>query len=301
MMMIKNFICTGDTHGGMSTISRVGNIQRNMPECKPEETGIIILGDAGLNFWLNKTDKKYKKLLNSMGFHIYCVRGNHEQRPNLIDGIHLAYDDNVNGMVWQECDYPNISYFMDGGEYNIGGYSVLVIGGAYSVDKWYRLARAGYSTGEAETADPKKCGWFKDEQLTGDECGDIWDKVQDKHYDFVFTHTAPLDWEPTDLFLNGIDQSTVDKSMEVWLNKLKDCFTWGVWCFGHYHADRVERPYVEQFYMDYEDINVVWNRYHDECTYTKEWWLPKSQYMNFWENSEEGQAWLSSVSPSTSS
>ena len=297
--MIKNWILTGDTHGGMATISRVGNINRNM-NCIPEETGIIILGDAGLNFYLNNTDKKYKKLLNSQGYHIYCVRGNHEERPENL-GYELGYDLNVFGMVYHDPNFDNIKYFVDGGEYQIGKYSALVIGGAYSIDKWYRLARAGYAPEEAETANPKKCGWFKDEQLTGDECGDIWDKVQDKHYDFVFTHTAPLDWEPTDLFLNGIDQSTVDKSMEVWLNKLKDCFTWGVWCFGHYHADRVERPCVEQFYMDYEDINVVWNRYHDECTYIKEWWLPKSQYMNFWENSEEGQAWLSSVSPSTSS
>ena len=56
--MIKHWILTGDTHGGMATISRVGNIHRNMPEYKPEETGIIILGDSGLNFWLNNTDKK---------------------------------------------------------------------------------------------------------------------------------------------------------------------------------------------------------------------------------------------------
>ena len=83
-MSISNVIFTGDTHGGVAAISRVGNIQRNMPEYKPEETMIVILGDAGLNFWLNNTDKKYKKLLNSMGYYIYCVRGNHEQRPELV-------------------------------------------------------------------------------------------------------------------------------------------------------------------------------------------------------------------------
>lgn len=298
--MIKNWILTGDTHGGMSTISRIGNIHRNMEDCVPDATGIIILGDAGLNYYLNKTDKKYKKLLNSQGYHIYCVRGNHEQRPENLD-YELSYDPEVFGMVYDDPDFENIKYFVDGGEYVIGGHSTLVIGGAYSIDKWYRLARAGYKPEEASIASPKVCGWFKDEQLTAEECGDIWDKVQDKHYDFVFTHTCPIDWEPTDLFLNGIDQSTVDKSMEVWLGKLKDYFTWGVWCFGHYHADRVERPNVEQFYMDYEKMETVWNRYHGEKTYIKEWWLPKSQYMSIWENSEEGQEWLSSVSPSTSS
>lgn len=296
--MIKNWILTGDTHGGMATISRVGNINRNM-SCIPEETAIIILGDAGLNFYLNNTDKKYKKLLNSQGYHIYCVRGNHEERPENL-GYELSYDPEVAGLVYHDPNFDNIKYFADGGEYTIGGYSVLVIGGAYSIDKWYRLARAGYSPGEAETANPKKCGWFKDECLTQEEMYDISNNISGKKYDFVFSHTCPLSWEPTDLFLNGIDQSTVDKSMEVWLDGVKEYITWGVWCFGHYHADRVERPNVEQFYMDYEDINVVWNRYHGEKTYIKEWWLPKSQYMSIWENSEEGQTWLSSLSPSTS-
>lgn len=260
----------------MATISRVGNINRNMPGYKPKETGIIILGDSGLNFWLNNTDKKYKKLLNSQGYHIYCVRGNHEERPENL-GYELGYDPEVFGLVYHDPDFDNIKYFVDGGEYQIGKYSALVIGGAYSIDKWYRLARAGYAPEEAETANPKKCGWFKDEQLTGEECSDIWDKVQGKHYDFVFTHTTPLDWEPTDLFLNGIDQSTVDKSMEVWLNRLKDCFTWGVYCFGHYHADRLERPHVEQFYMEYEDIDTIWQRWQNyDKTGKLDWWLPKS-------------------------
>ena len=277
--MIKNVILTGDTHGGMATITRLSNIQRNMPECKPEETAVIILGDAGLNFYLNNTDKKYKKLLNSMGYHIYCVRGNHEERPEKIPGIHPAFDENVNGMVWQEYDYSNISYLMDGNTYNIGGYYVLVIGGAYSVDKWYRLARAGYSPAEAETADPKKCGWFKDELLTAEEMAAITEKCEGKYFDFVLSHTCPLSWEPTDLFLNGIDQSQVDKSMETWMDDLKNKIDWQVWCFGHYHADRIEWPCVEQFYMDYENIDTVWNRWFDKKTYEKEWWLPKSPCM----------------------
>lgn len=271
-----------DTHGGVNTIIRISNIKRNNPGFKDGELGVIILGDTGLNFYLNKTDKKHKKMLNNMGVKIYCVRGNHEERPENL-GYELSYDPEVFGLVYNDPNFDNIKYFVDGGEYQIGKYSALVIGGAYSIDKWYRLAQAGYSPAEAETADPKKCGWFKDEQLTDEECSDIWDKVQGKHYDFVFTHTAPLDWEPTDLFLNGINQSTVDKSMEVWLNKLKDCFTWGVYCFGHYHADRIERPNVQQFYMDYEDLDSIWNRWNGQCTYANEWDLDKSPYMALWD------------------
>lgn len=287
--MIKNWIVTGDTHGGMSTITRVGNIARNMPECKPEETGIIILGDAGLNFYLNKTDKKYKKMLDNMGYHIYCVRGNHEQRPELIAGMHLENDFQVGNMTWMEEEFPNIRYFADGGNYIIGGHPTLVIGGAYSVDKYWRLIRAGYSKNDGDIADPKKCGWFKDECLTQEEMVAIYEGNKGKKFDLVLTHTCPFEWEPTDLFLGCIDQTTVNTDMEVWMDFFKDYIDWNVWLFGHFHADRIERPHVQQFYMDYENLDAIWNRWNDKCTYTDEWDLDKSPYMALWdaENNKE--------------
>ena len=269
-------------------MTRVGNINRNMNYI-PEETAIVILGDAGLNFYLNNTDKKYKKLLNDQSYHIYCVRGNHEERPENIPGMVLIEDENVGSLVWFEEAYPNIRYFVDGNVYNIDNHSVLVLGGAYSVDKWYRLARAGYSPGEAETANPKKCGWFKDECLTPEEMKAISDKCDGKKFDFVLSHTCPLSWEPSDLFLGGIDQTTVDKSMEIWMDDLKNKIDWRIWLFGHYHADRIERPCVEQMYMDYEDLNTIWNRWYGERTYEKEWWLPKSPWMKWYDQSQESK------------
>lgn len=275
--MIQHLIYTGDVHGGFAAITRISNIQRNIPDYKPEETMIVILGDSGLNFWLNNTDKKYKKLINSMNYHIYCVRGNHEQRPELIKSMVLVNDENLNNVVYMEEAFPNIRYFVDGKIYNLLGYKCLVVGGAYSVDKWYRLARAGYTRDEAETADPKKCGWFKDECLTAAEMATIMEEIKGESVDFILSHTCPLSWEPTDLFLNGIDQSTVDKSMEVWLDELKDNVKWKYYLFGHYHADRIERPHVEQFYQEYEDVESIiarWNKYDE--TGELDCYLPKS-------------------------
>ena len=82
-------------------------------------------------------------------------------------------------------------------------------------------------------------------------------------FDFVFTHTCPLSWEPTDLFLSAIDQSTVDNSMEVWLDSFKDKINWDVWLFGHFHADRMERPHVEQYFKAIEDLEEIWKRWND--------------------------------------
>lgn len=268
--MIKKWLITGDTHGRVA--ERLMHIPDD-PTILPEEIAIIILGDAGFNFWLNGTDYKTKREANKYGYKIYCVRGNHEDRPeNLPDIIH-QWDEDVQGSIIFESEFPNIRYFKDGYTYEINGHRTLVIGGAYSVDKWYRLERAGCSP---ETNKPHKSGWFNDEQLTQDEMLEISSSAFGKQFDFVFSHTCPLSWEPTDLFLSFIDQSTVDKSMEKWLDVIKADIRWGVWCFGHFHKDRIERPRVEQFYGDIEPLEAVWNRWFDDETIKEEWWLEKS-------------------------
>lgn len=260
--MIKNWLITGDIHG--QVVQRLSNIKHNTPDYNPEETAIIILGDVGLNYYKSKKDWKNKHNSAAFGYTLYCLRGNHEDRISNIPTAHRIYDEDIDGFVWIEDEFPNIKYFDDDTSVcTINGLSVLVIPGAYSVDKWYRLQN-GWT-------------WFADEQLTAEEMGFAEQAWKNEHYDLVLSHTAPIDWEPTDLFLSMIDQSKVDKSMEVWMSKFKDMITWGIWLFGHYHADRLERPYVEQFYQDYENLDAVLNRW-SKYRETKEldWWLPKS-------------------------
>ena len=63
-MAIKHWLITGDTHG--LVVPRLENLGKT--DYPPEETAIIILGDAGLNFYLNKTDVKNKKNINVFMF-----------------------------------------------------------------------------------------------------------------------------------------------------------------------------------------------------------------------------------------
>lgn len=276
--MLKNIILTGDCHGGKGVLRRVDNIARNIPEYNPEETGIIILGDSGLNFWLNKTEKKFKYQINERGYKIYCVRGNHEEHPGNIDSMEYIFDEEVGYWVYWEEDYPNIRYLADGFIYNFKGYRCLVIGGAYSVDKWYRLQSAA-AQGSSFS------GWFEDEQLTPEEMENIFERVKGKEIDFVFTHTCPSSFEPRDLFLDCIDQSTVDKSMEEFLEKIKNEVDWKIWCFGHFHADRVEHLGVEQFYYGYEEIDTLWNRWNTTAFKDEEYlYLNKSPFMEHYCN-----------------
>ena len=283
-MKICNFLIRGDCHGQFHWLTSSCALE----EYNPEETAIIILGDAGFNFWLDKKDQRLKKEVSEKGFTLYCVRGNHEARPQDIDNMESMYDENVQGIVYLEKEFPLIRYFLDYGSYTINGYKCAVIGGAYSVDKYYRLARAGI-IGETDSRyyNPKITHWFYNEQLSAEEMNEAMNILGNKHYDFVFTHTCPISWEPTDLFLSTINQSKVDKSMEIWLDQLKNSITFHTWCFGHFHADRLERPFVEQYYNDIENIIDIYTRWTNyKSNKTLDWWLIKSP--NFWmeENNE---------------
>lgn len=57
--------------------------------------------------------------------------------------------------------------------------------------------------------------------------------------DYVFSHTAPLSFEPREAFIESIDidQSSVDKSTEEWLDTLERKLNYEQWYCGHYHVD----------------------------------------------------------------
>lgn len=271
--MITNWFVHGDTHGNFIWMTN-----GCLKDLVPDETGIVILGDAGFNFYLNKYDDRLKKEVNVRGFKIYCVRGNHCARPQDVEGYKLIHDDDVNGEVYVQDEYPNIRFFKDWGKYQLGEYTVAVIGGAYSVDKWWRLQRANVQTKmDKDYFNPKKTGWFYNEQLSTDEMVQAMHELSGAQYDFVFSHTCPYSLMPTDLFLNFIDQSTVDNSMEKWMEELKDKFDWNIWLFAHYHSDRLERPHVEMYYNDLESLDTIFYRWdHYDCTEELDWWLSKS-------------------------
>ena len=253
--MIKTWVVTGDCHGDMSRFA-------NYEYPRDGTTGIIILGDAGVNYYMNGRDTSAKKKLQNSGYQFYLVRGNHEARPTDCEGIEWIYDESVGGTVGLDIAFPAIHYFIDGDIYTIDNHSCLVLGGAYSVDKYYRLNR-GY---------PYQ--WFSNELLDEDERNEIFKRIEGREFDFVLSHTCPRAWEPTDLFLSSINQSTVDKSMEEWLDEVKIAIKYRVWLFGHFHADRIEKYNVQQYYKTSDTLDTIWHRFTDPDG--PEWWIPKS-------------------------
>lgn len=269
------FLC-GDIHGDINPIK---NFYRNYIKDTPgekEENWLIMLGDFGANYYFDYRDRNFKRELSKYPFKYFVIRGNHEQRTSLC----AVRDDNwvsdrlFDGPVMYEQQYPTIFYAADeGGIYNIAGRKTLVIPGAYSVDKYYRLQR-GWS-------------WFVDEQLAPHEMLNLTLEAENQHFDLVLSHTCPYRYRPTDLFLSCIDQSQVDNTMELWMDGLHDKIEFNLWCWGHYHADRIEAPYCEMFMHEIEPLNQVearWQVYRE--TGELAWWIPKSPNFYMWTKEE---------------
>ena len=193
---------------------------------------LIILGDCGINYFGGSRDTELKESICRNEITLFCIRGNHEMRPVDVQG--MVEIDYCGARAYIEYKYPNIIYAKDGEIYNINGRKFLTIGGAYSVDKWYRIEMGR--------------GWFSNEQLSKYERAQILEKITGQEVDFILTHTCPLQFQPTELFIQGIDESTIDKEMEIWLTEVEEKVTYGNWVFAHYHADKEIRPGVQMLY-----------------------------------------------------
>lgn len=261
------FYVTGDIHGSLEDLAcriKINNIT--------EKDVLIILGDAGFNFYLGKRDDWLKDSANSLGPTIFCIRGNHEARPSQISSYKMKTW--MGAPVYYEESRPNLLFGIDGEVYDFDGHSVLVIGGAYSVDKYYRAFRnlssctLGFGTtnlqvllddivylaeGRSVPRERKRVvdnqlaslpygrfGWFSDEQPS------IRDKLQVKRrirerggqIDIVLSHTVPFEYQPTEVFLPGLNQKTVDNRTELWLQGIESELSYSHWYAGHYHTDK---------------------------------------------------------------
>ena len=224
---------TADIHGDFRPIrdfiKKINNIK------KPTKNDIIILlGDSGLQFFFNYRDEKLKQKLNSYEITLFLIRGNHEERPSICmnknpNAWHM--EEFWGNQVYVENDYPYIKYALDiPAKYEIptaqgDPIKTLVLPGAYSVDKYVRLAN--------------NWSWFPQEQCNEEEMAAGVALAQSDSYDLVLSHTCPIIYEPTDLFLSVVDQSLVDKTTERWLGEIEHNLDYNLWCFGHYHANRI--------------------------------------------------------------
>jgi 3-oxoacid CoA-transferase subunit A len=237
-MNSKIYIC-GDLHGDYYPVETFYEYMNFIDRPLTENNVLIVLGDFGANYYLGLRDNIFKEHLNDYKMTYFIIRGNHEERPSICmrkNPSQWHIEDFWNGQVYVENDYPYIKYALDiPSKYEIPTahgkpIKTLVLPGAYSVDKNYRLA--------------KHWSWFPQEQCNEEEM--LWGKMlaATADWDLILSHTCPVVCEPTDLFLPIIDQSKVDKTTEIWLGDIEYKTNYKLWCWGHYHANRVY-PRVE--------------------------------------------------------
>lgn len=210
---------TGDTHGDFEHIVDFCDYSLTT-----KEDILIILGDSGINYFLNDSDYQLKEQLSELPITLFCIHGNHEERPFMISTY--EEDEWHGGIVYVESEFPNIIFAKDGEIYDFDGKRAIVIGGAYSIDKYSRISN--------------NSPWFETEQPDEEIIKYVEYQLERCRWevDYVFTHTAPLKYEPTDLFLDNIDQRLIDKTTEKWLDSIENRLSYLRWYCGHYHIDR---------------------------------------------------------------
>jgi len=227
-------LITGDTHRNFQHIYSLCTLINTS-----KDDLLIILGDAGINYYGCIKDNYLKHELSQLPITMLCIHGNHERRPESL-GIYeeIEWRD---GIVYNEPDFPDLLFAKDGEVYTINSKKYIVIGGAYSVDKDIRILR--------------NLGWWADEQPSSEIKKRVEDRLELENWrvDAVLSHTTPLKYEPREVFMSHIDDSKVDKSTEIWLETIEDKLDYDQWFCGHYHTSKT----IDKIRFLYRDIYEI--------------------------------------------
>ena len=254
------YYITGDKH---RNISYVKNFCQDMNTRKKDV--LIILGDAGFNYFEDSRDDMLKKEAADLKISLFCLHGNKEKRPQNIQTYGIRSF--CGGKVYYEPKYPNIYFAIDGEIYTFEGKKYIVVGGAHSVDKMRCIAE-GKPFWEDEM--PDESVKAKVEERLSRENNSIYG---------VMSHTCPIDYLPTEMFMSTrqnaeikskpkkiwarkkaskkadkkVFQPDIDRTTEEWLSTLEQRLTYEVWYCGHYHIDKQ----IDKVNMLYNEIRPL--------------------------------------------
>ena len=210
---------TGDTHG---YFDRIEDFCANH-KTKADDI-IVVLGDAGINYEGKPIDTRLKIRLGRFPITFLCIHGNHEIRPERISSYKetICYD----GVVYKEQRFPNLLFAKCGEIYNLDGNHCIAIGGANSIDKYFRIPGVN---------------WWPDEQPSEEIRKRVEARLDKEKWcvDVVFSHTCPYNYMPMEALSSDIDQNLVDNRTEMWLQSIEEKLNYAEWYCGHFHTDKL--------------------------------------------------------------
>ncbi len=230
------FFITGDKHRNFEQVKR---FCRDMQTRRKDV--LIILGDAGFNYYDDDRDDKLKQEISALNITLFCLYGNKENRPQNVGTYGLR--NFCGGQVYYEPRYPNILFAIDGEIYTFEGKKYMVVGGAHSVDK-VRCLEEGLPFWEDEMPDAEVKARVEAGLSGENNC--IYG---------MMTHTCPIRYLPTEMFMSTRQNAVlkrkprkikskklfkpdIDRSTEEWLGKLEQQLDYEIWYCGHYHIDK---------------------------------------------------------------
>lgn len=210
-------VITGDVHGAHSIGTRFNS--KNFPEQKhmTKDDYVIIVGDFGLVWAMDKEDKYWLKWLDEKPFTTLFIDGNHENF-DLLDAYPVEM---WNGGKVHKIN-ASVYHLMRGQVFDLQGKRFFTFGGAASHDKAYRKEGAS---------------WWKQEMPTPEEYAEGWRNLArvGNKVDIILTHTCSataLDYLNC-RFAYGFP---VDE-LHAYLYRVEEQVQYDKWFFGHYHRD----------------------------------------------------------------
>ncbi len=206
-------------------------------------TTAIVLGDFGLPWYecpvddkgihpVDHTDRYLLKWYKEKPFRILAVQGNHDNY-DMIEK--LPEVEMYDGKVLKLCE--NVYYLKRREIYSIEGKRFLVLGGAMSDDKPWRI--------------PHESWWPQEEWTEAERDGFLF-RLPTIQVDYVLSHTGPsAGIAPTDdFFSNKVHLTELRQDSTVVLNdEIDSKLSYKKWFFGHWHNDWGYEHYTESKYI----------------------------------------------------
>lgn len=212
----------GDRHGEEGSFS-----EERLPGQSQwtEQDVVIVTGDFGFVMRGEKNNLAERNKLNALERKPYTIAfcdGNHEAFPYL-----ETYPEEIRFGAPVRCIRQNVVWLQRGYVYHIQGKTFFVMGGAYSVDREWRL-RYQQICGEQI--------WFAQELPTPEEYRRAIRTLEAHQHrvDYIITHTAPRTIIPR---IIGKYPDDHDRELTGFLDWVYHEVAFTRWYCGHFHED----------------------------------------------------------------